>query len=292
MNRHARAARSSHWSPRSPGQRLRDEQPRLPFAAGEHRSAERERPASATGARAASSSSAGSSRWTSRPSPRPCFIEDGTVAAVGTRDEVLALAGDQVPIVDIGQNVAYPGFIDAHAHWIGDREYYAIETPAEAMDAAVDPRLDLDQRAVGQPGAARRAQRPRRRRRPAASRRRLPRPELRRRVPRGLVRRPRARAGRRPPPRPGAEDPPRRRLGHDHQLGARGPHRHDRPGERGRLAGVGPQHELRGAGTRPRCIRGCARPDRAESTPPPDRACRPGDRRGSWPAWSRWTSLP
>ena len=33
--------------------------------------------------------------------------------------------------------MAYPGFIDAHAHWIGDRNYYSLETPAEAMDAAV-----------------------------------------------------------------------------------------------------------------------------------------------------------
>jgi len=65
------------------------------------------------------------------------LIEDGTVAAVGTRDEVLALAGVGVPIIDIGQNVAYPGFIDAHAHWIGDREYYGIQTAAEAMDAAI-----------------------------------------------------------------------------------------------------------------------------------------------------------
>ncbi len=65
------------------------------------------------------------------------LIEDGTVTAVGTRDAVLALAGDQVPIIDIGQNVAYPGFIDAHAHWIGDREYYGLDSPAEAMDAAL-----------------------------------------------------------------------------------------------------------------------------------------------------------
>jgi len=65
------------------------------------------------------------------------FIEDGTVTAVGYRDDVLALAGDQVPVVDIGENVAYPGFIDAHAHWIGDREYYTLATPAEALDAAL-----------------------------------------------------------------------------------------------------------------------------------------------------------
>ncbi|MBA3778193.1 MAG: amidohydrolase family protein [Chloroflexi bacterium] len=65
------------------------------------------------------------------------LIEDGAVVAVGSRDEVLALAGEQVPVIDIGQNVAYPGFIDAHAHWIGDREYYSIDSPAEAMDAAI-----------------------------------------------------------------------------------------------------------------------------------------------------------
>jgi hypothetical protein len=65
------------------------------------------------------------------------FIDDGTVTAIGTRDEVLALAGDQAPVVDIGQNVAYPGFIDAHAHWIGDREYYDIASAEDAMDAAV-----------------------------------------------------------------------------------------------------------------------------------------------------------
>ena len=65
------------------------------------------------------------------------LIEDGVVAAVGTRDEVMALAGDQVPVIDIGQNVAYPGFIDAHAHWIGDRAYYGLESAGEALDAAV-----------------------------------------------------------------------------------------------------------------------------------------------------------
>jgi predicted amidohydrolase YtcJ len=65
------------------------------------------------------------------------LIDDGMVAAVGSRAEVLALAGDQIPVVDIGDNVAYPGFIDAHAHWIGDRDYYELDTPAEAIDAAI-----------------------------------------------------------------------------------------------------------------------------------------------------------
>lgn len=71
------------------------------------------------------------------PVAEALLIEDGAVAAVGTRDDVLALADDQVPVVDIGQHVAYPGFIDAHAHWIGDRDYYGIGSAAEAMDATL-----------------------------------------------------------------------------------------------------------------------------------------------------------
>ncbi len=71
------------------------------------------------------------------PVAEALFIKDGAVAEVGARDEVLALAGVQVPVFDLGPNVAYPGFIDPHAHWIGDREYYAIESPAAAMDAAI-----------------------------------------------------------------------------------------------------------------------------------------------------------
>ena len=42
-----------------------------------------------------------------------------------------------MPVVDIGSGVAYPGFIDAHAHWIGDRDYYGLDSPEEAMEAAV-----------------------------------------------------------------------------------------------------------------------------------------------------------
>ncbi len=70
------------------------------------------------------------------PIAQALFIEDGAVVVVGSRGEVLAAAGDQVPVIDIGQNVAYPGFIDAHAHWIGDREHYHIESPEAAIDAA------------------------------------------------------------------------------------------------------------------------------------------------------------
>ncbi len=65
------------------------------------------------------------------------LIEDGNVTALGTRDEMLALAGENVPVIDIGQNVAYPGFIDAHAHWIGDRANYGAASPQDAMHEAL-----------------------------------------------------------------------------------------------------------------------------------------------------------
>ncbi|HEU5204046.1 MAG TPA: amidohydrolase family protein [Candidatus Limnocylindrales bacterium] len=70
------------------------------------------------------------------PVAEAILIEDGVVRAVGTRDDVLAGAVADVPVIDIGESVAYPGFIDAHAHWIGDRNYYRVETPAEAMNLA------------------------------------------------------------------------------------------------------------------------------------------------------------
>ena len=93
---------------------------------------------------AASSSSGGSSRWTSRAIAEAILIEEGIVAAVGTRDEVLALGGEAVPIIDIGENVAYPGFIDAHAHWIGDRDVlrdrHTGRRPWTPPSAAAGPR--------------------------------------------------------------------------------------------------------------------------------------------------------
>jgi predicted amidohydrolase YtcJ len=71
------------------------------------------------------------------PIAEALLIDDGLVTAVGSRDAVLALAEDDTPVIDLGTSVAYPGFIDAHAHWIGDRDRYGIDTAAEAMAAAV-----------------------------------------------------------------------------------------------------------------------------------------------------------
>jgi predicted amidohydrolase YtcJ len=71
------------------------------------------------------------------PIAEALLIESGVVTQVGTRDEVLAAAPGDVRVVDIGPNVAYPGFIDAHAHWIGDRNYYGLDSAEAAIDAAL-----------------------------------------------------------------------------------------------------------------------------------------------------------
>jgi predicted amidohydrolase YtcJ len=71
------------------------------------------------------------------PIAEALMIEGGVVTCIGTRDEVLGRASDDASVLDLGDNVAYPGFIDAHAHWIGDRDYYDIGSPAEAMDEAL-----------------------------------------------------------------------------------------------------------------------------------------------------------
>lgn len=46
-------------------------------------------------------------------------VADGEILAVGTRDIVIAGAGDNVEIVDLKGATLFPGFTDAHAHMLG-----------------------------------------------------------------------------------------------------------------------------------------------------------------------------
>jgi predicted amidohydrolase YtcJ len=64
-------------------------------------------------------------------------IDRGLVLAVGDIETVMRHAGPSTPVIDLGDNVAYPGFVDAHSHWIGDREHYGVATPDEAIDLAL-----------------------------------------------------------------------------------------------------------------------------------------------------------
>jgi len=43
-------------------------------------------------------------------------VRDGRIAAVGRRDDVMALAGPQTVLTDLGGRALLPGFIDAHGH--------------------------------------------------------------------------------------------------------------------------------------------------------------------------------
>ena len=64
-------------------------------------------------------------------------IGDGEVLATGDLAPVMAAAGADAQVIDLGDNVLYPGFVDAHSHWIGDRAEMGLDEPAEAIDAAL-----------------------------------------------------------------------------------------------------------------------------------------------------------
>jgi predicted amidohydrolase YtcJ len=60
------------------------------------------------------------------------------VAAVGSDAEILALAGPATTIVDLDRRAVTPGFVDSHAHWIGDRGLYGVATAHEAIQMALE----------------------------------------------------------------------------------------------------------------------------------------------------------
>ena len=170
------------------------------------------------------------------PIAEALLIEAGLVTCVGTRDEVLARADDEVPIVDIGQTWRIPGSSTPTPTGSETASYYGIDSAEEAMDAAlsrgwtsiseqwVNPErldelealaaddalplrvdaylaLNFGNEFLGDWYASREP---------------------------GPVER--------PPPRPGVEDPPRRWLGHDRALGAA---RISRPPSAGRTRPAG-----------------------------------------------------
>jgi predicted amidohydrolase YtcJ len=65
-------------------------------------------------------------------------IGNGEVIATGDVATVTAAAGADAQVIQLGENVLYPGFVDAHSHWIGDRAEMGIDEPAAAIDAALE----------------------------------------------------------------------------------------------------------------------------------------------------------
>ena len=80
-------------------------------------------------------------------------FEDGRVVAVGTRDEVMALA-DEARVIELGDNVPIRASSTPTRTGSGTASLDWASTPQDAIEAAVSARLDVDRGAVGQPGPA------------------------------------------------------------------------------------------------------------------------------------------
>ena len=68
-------------------------------------------------------------------------IADGKILAVGSNDEVRALAGAQSRIVDLGGRTVIPGLIDSHIHAIRAAQSFATEVSwidAGSLDEALE----------------------------------------------------------------------------------------------------------------------------------------------------------
>ncbi len=75
---------------------------------------------------------------TEAPEAEAVAVTGDRIVAVGTDDEVLSLRTDRTVTVDLAGHTLLPGFIDSHAHWIGDRERVGLSTPQEAIQAALE----------------------------------------------------------------------------------------------------------------------------------------------------------
>lgn len=70
------------------------------------------------------------------PRAEAIAVRDGRILAVGDDDHVLALGERATRVVDLGGRTVLPGFIDSHAHWIGDGGMVGHNAES-AIDAAL-----------------------------------------------------------------------------------------------------------------------------------------------------------
>jgi len=73
------------------------------------------------------------------------------VLAVGTNDEILALAGPDTQRIDLAGRAVYPGFIDAHAHLLRDCGRESL-SPTEAQTLALSYGVTTAAEMVVEPG--------------------------------------------------------------------------------------------------------------------------------------------
>jgi predicted amidohydrolase YtcJ len=72
------------------------------------------------------------------PTASAVAVAGDRIVAVGSDAEVLALAGPSTTVVDLDGRAVVPGFIDSHAHWIGDRELYGVSSAEDAIRMALE----------------------------------------------------------------------------------------------------------------------------------------------------------
>lgn len=65
-------------------------------------------------------------------------VTDDRFVAVGSDEDVLALAGSGTTVIDLDGKAVTPGFIDSHSHWIGDRELYGVRGARSAIQMALE----------------------------------------------------------------------------------------------------------------------------------------------------------
>ena len=75
---------------------------------------------------------------TEYPQAQAVAIQGDRIVAVGSDNEVLNMSGPGTALVDLEGRTLLPGFIDSHAHWIGDRESAGHSTSEEAIQAALE----------------------------------------------------------------------------------------------------------------------------------------------------------
>ena len=64
-------------------------------------------------------------------------IQGEYIVAVGDENDILAMAGSNTQFIDLEGRTLLPGFIDAHSHHIGDRNYVNQSTSEEVIESVL-----------------------------------------------------------------------------------------------------------------------------------------------------------
>mgnify|MGYP005703798211 FL=1 len=74
----------------------------------------------------------------SNPQADAVAIQDGRFTSVGTRDDIMKLAGAQTTVIDLNGRRAIPGLIDSHMHIIRGGLNYNMELRWDGVRSLAD----------------------------------------------------------------------------------------------------------------------------------------------------------